>query len=60
MMDRVFLFFLGCWLFEARPESSIVEGGMQFIVQVGEQIHLPPVPPDFPHCGTHRGQNFLF
>jgi hypothetical protein len=62
MMDRengVSFFFLGCWLFEARSESFIIGGEMQFIVQVAEQIHLPPVPPDFPRCGTHKGLNFI-
>ena len=33
---------------------------MQFIIQVGEQIHLPPVPPKFPRCGLHKGPNFIW
>jgi hypothetical protein len=33
---------------------------MQFIVQVGEQIHLPPVPSNFPRCGILKGPSFLF
>jgi hypothetical protein len=51
--------FLGCWLFEARL-SSVIGGGMQFIIQVGEQTHLPPVPSDFPHCGDHKKPIFIF
>ncbi|XP_037922319.1 oxidoreductase OpS5 isoform X2 [Hermetia illucens] len=27
--------------------------GMNFIVHIGTQADLPPVPPDFPRCGNH-------
>jgi hypothetical protein len=40
--------------------SSVIGGGMHFIIQVGEQKHLPPVPTDFPRCGDHKGPVFLF
>ncbi|PNF33769.1 hypothetical protein B7P43_G10230 [Cryptotermes secundus] len=57
---RLFTDNPGSWLFEARSTSSVIGGGMQFIVQVGEQTHLPPVPSDFPRCGDHKKPIFVF
>lgn len=56
---RLFTDNPGYWLFEAHSTNSVTGAGMQFIVQVGEQIHLPPVPPKFPRCGLHKGLNFI-
>ncbi|GFG33395.1 hypothetical protein Cfor_01830 [Coptotermes formosanus] len=57
---RLFTDNPGYWLFEARSASSVIGAGMQFIIQVGEQIHLPPVPQEFPRCGLHKGPSYIF
>lgn len=42
----------GWWMFHCHFEFHTVIG-MAFLIHVGTQADLPPVPPDFPQCGHH-------
>lgn len=42
---------IGWWLFHCHIDSHMVEG-MNMILHVGGPRHLPPIPPNFPMCGS--------
>lgn len=41
----------GWWIFHCHIDWHMVEG-MNMILHVGERYDLPPVPPNFPKCGS--------
>ncbi|KAG7209094.1 hypothetical protein KM043_015241 [Ampulex compressa] len=54
---------LGYWLWEARG-TAISPGtfgpGMQFLMRIGSQEDLPPLPLEFPTCGGNKGPFMIF
>ncbi|XP_025159514.1 uncharacterized protein LOC105192607 [Harpegnathos saltator] len=54
---------LGYWLWEARSTAiypQLFGPGMQFLMRVGLHRNLPPVPIDFPNCGSNKGLDLIF
>lgn len=48
----------GYWLFHCHIEFH-VEIGMALVFKVGEHKDMPPVPQDFPTCGSYMPDNML-
>ncbi|KAG7296596.1 hypothetical protein JYU34_020406 [Plutella xylostella] len=48
----------GYWLFHCHIEFH-VEVGMALVFKVGEHNQMPPIPPEFPRCGSYLPDNML-
>ncbi|XP_059056219.1 uncharacterized protein LOC131850085 [Achroia grisella] len=48
----------GYWLFHCHIEFH-VEIGMALVFKVGEHKDMPPIPPEFPRCGSYMPDNML-
>lgn len=61
--DPVFSVSPGYWLWEARSTGIYPQAlgpAMQFLMKVGLDRNTPPVPMDFPSCGSNKGIDLIF